>query len=122
MLTRGKTYTRREIHNLLGGGVQDYLPHKDGQVVCGCFRRWDKQPDAPEVILPGCGPEVYRWAEVFCEQKRPVPVFLKQASNCWEYVGDYVVDRWSEDPAVIAEQKRKTGRDQISRVLYLRAS
>lgn len=121
MLIKDQTYTRGEIHELLGGGTQDYLPHKDGKVVCGCFRKWSEQPDAPDVILAGRGTDIYRWAEVFCDQNYPVPVFVKQESNRWEYVGNYQVDRWSEEPAVIAEQKRRSGREAISRVLYLRA-
>ncbi len=43
-----KTYTREEIHEMLGGDMQSYLPHKDGKVVCGCFRL-DTNPDAPNV-------------------------------------------------------------------------
>jgi hypothetical protein len=33
---KGQYYTRKEINGVLGGGVQDYLPHKDGAVVCSC--------------------------------------------------------------------------------------
>ena len=37
MLEEGKFYTRREIHNLLGGELQTYLPAKDGLVTCACL-------------------------------------------------------------------------------------
>jgi len=46
MLKTGNQYSRRQIHDLLGGGIQSYLPHKNGQVVCGCFRK-DLNPLAP---------------------------------------------------------------------------
>jgi len=37
VLEEGKLYTRREIHDLLGGEVQTYLPAKDGLVTCACL-------------------------------------------------------------------------------------
>ncbi len=49
----GDLYTRRQIHEVLKGGLQDYLPHR-GQVVCDCFKE-DANPDAPEIVLPGVG-------------------------------------------------------------------
>lgn len=119
MFERGSTYSRNEIHALIGGGTQDYLPHKNGRVVCGCFKP-ELQPEVPGIVLSGVGPGIERWARVFREQRDPVPIFLKRAINRWEYVGQYVVDRFSEDAAVIAEQARKTGRGEITTVLYLR--
>src|SRR4051812_28910981 len=41
------------------GGLQDYLPHINGRVVAGCFSK-DLNPQAPNVILPGTGPEIER--------------------------------------------------------------
>jgi len=51
----GMRYTRSQINAALGGGVQAYLPTKDGRVVCGTFRL-NTNPDAPRVVLPGFGP------------------------------------------------------------------
>lgn len=65
MLESGKAYSRKQIHDLLGGGTQDYIPHQDGKVVCGCFGR-KLNPAAPVVILAGNGPRDYHWAKVFC--------------------------------------------------------
>jgi hypothetical protein len=70
MLNVGSFYTRDQIHSRLGGGLQDYLPHKNLRVVCGCFRT-DTNPAAPEVILPGIGPDIQKWARVFRNQKYP---------------------------------------------------
>ena len=60
----GQTYTRGEIRQALGGDLSSCLPHRDGRVVCGCFRP-DLNPDAPDVILSGRGPTIERWARVF---------------------------------------------------------
>jgi hypothetical protein len=114
-----RCYTRAQIHDLLGGGIQDYLPHKDGKVVCGCFRK-DTNPDAPDVILPGNGPDIQKWARVFREQKYPVPVFIKKESNAWEYVGDYEVEQWTDNASEIARYARSSGRADVTSVLFLK--
>ena len=119
MFKLAKVYTRGQIHEVLGGGVMDYLPHKDGQVVCGCFRK-DTNPDAPDIILPGRGPSIQYWAEVFRAQRDPVPVFLKRAVNAWEYVGDYRVERSTEDHSEMAKQSARSGRNDVTSVLFLR--
>lgn len=119
MLKVGSLYTRDQIHARLGGGLQDYLPHKNGRVVCGCFRT-DTNPDAPEVILPGIGPDIQKWARVFRNQKNPIPVFIKKESNGWEYVGDYKVDRWTDDPSEIARYSIRSTGTAATSVLFLR--
>ena len=41
----GQSYTRGAIRQALGGDLSSSLPHRDGRVVCGCFRP-DLNPDA----------------------------------------------------------------------------
>lgn len=112
-------YSRREIADVLGGGVQDYLPHRDGRVVCACVVP-ELNPDAPEVILAGTGPDIVRWGDVFASQHEFVPVFLKRATNAWQYVGDFRVAERSVDPEQIARWAAVSNRvGEISMVLYL---
>ena len=85
MLQVGKSYIRGEIRILLGG-VMDYLPHQDGQVVYGCFKK-ETNPNAPDIVPPGRGPGIQHWAKIFRAQINPIPVFIKRAVNEWEYVG-----------------------------------
>ncbi len=118
VLNEGQRYTRQQIHDLLGGDTQIYLPHKGGRVLCGCFVRDERQPDAPEIVTLGHGREVYHWAEVFCDQVEPVPVFLKRAPREWEFVGYYVVERWTEDPDEL--EAHRHGRNEIARVMFLK--
>ncbi len=113
-------YTRDEIHVALGGGSkQAYLPNVGGKVLCACLRL-DTNPNAPNVILPGAGPEIQRASGLLCEQSESVPVFIKRGINAWEYVGDYAVERWGENRAEIAEHSRRAGRSDISRIIYMR--
>ena len=115
----GRAYTRPEIRAAVGGGLQDYLPHADGVVVCGCFNP-DLNPDAPDVILPGFGPGIERWAEAFAAQKSAVPCFLKRATNCWEYVGEFRVRELSRAADEIERWSATAGREGgVSMVLHL---
>lgn len=115
---RGKEYSRKQISDVLGGGVQDYLPHQDGVVLYGAFSK-DLNPGAPGVILPGTGPEIERWAHVFAAQKHAIPVFIKRQSNVWYCMGDFRCTNLSEDEATIAEHSRAAGRDDVTMVLSL---
>jgi hypothetical protein len=116
---RGKVYTRKQIQAAVGGGLQDYLPHREGVIVDGCFNR-DLNPEAPRVVLPGTGSEIGRWARVFARQTSPIPVFIKRESTAWYYMGEYVCERWTSDASVIAEQRAMTSRTDVTMVLYLR--
>jgi hypothetical protein len=100
----GKHYTRDEIHDVVGGGTEEYLPTKNGRVVCGCFRP-DANPDAPMIILPGFGEKIERTAEMFADQEGGVPVFLKRGSKQWQDVGEFGVKHLSRDSAEIARAR-----------------
>jgi hypothetical protein len=116
-----RLYTRREISEALGGGIQDYLPHVDGKVVCACLAD-AYNPDAPYVVLPGLGPDIVRWGEVFATQREFVPVFLKRATNAWQYVGRFRVQEKTRDPEQIARWEAVSDRrGGLSMVLYLEA-
>jgi hypothetical protein len=118
MFERQKSYTRAYISQILGGGVQDYLPHADGKVTYGAFAK-DLNPEAPSIVPPGMGEEIERWAHVLFEQKGQIPVFIKKRSNEWTYMGDYRCVGLSEDASDIAVHAKKTGRDDITMVLRL---
>lgn len=76
----GRRYTRKQISERLGGGTQDFFPHSNGHVVCGCFKR-ELNPDAPSIVLPGNTDSIRRWAEVFASQMEAIPIFLKKRTN-----------------------------------------
>jgi hypothetical protein len=99
--------------------MQHYLPTVNGRVVCGCFVA-RKNPDAPCIVLPGRGPSIRRAAELFATQREPIPIFMKQRTNAWKYIGDYRVKDRSTDRTVVRFQERRSGR-KISQVLYLEA-
>jgi hypothetical protein len=118
---RQKTDTREQIHAALGGNPRAYLPVKGGRVVAGCFSP-KLNPGAPEVILPGTGKQIEASAEVLARQAEPIPVFLKDATNRWRYVGDYRCVGLSRDKAEIEALAKKAGRDDVTCVLRLEAA
>jgi hypothetical protein len=114
-----KAYTRQEICDRVGGGsVHDYLPNKDGAVLCACLSQvYD--PKEPQVILVGRGPGVEQQARMLCAQVFAVPVFYKKMANLWEYTGNFKVLRWTDEPEDICGYEESSGRTNLTRVIFL---
>ena len=120
MPTRGQHYTREEIAAAHGGSIIEYLPRAGGRVVCACLRTDpDFNPEAPRVILPGRGRDIEDSAADLVEQRGPIPVYLKRATNVWEYVGDYEVESYSRLPTDIARYEAQTGR-AVTSAIFMR--
>lgn len=125
MFEPGRSYTRPQIHDRVGGDIVSYLPHRYGRVVAACLDQ-ALNPDAPLVILPGSGAQIEECADWLVEQRSAVPTFLKQGPNDWVYVGDYAVVGRSRDAADLAVQqarsgRSRTGRERITSVIQMKA-
>lgn len=115
---KGEYYTRKNIQSSLGGGVQDFLPHKDGLVVSACVTP-EMNPHLPDVILVGQGAQTPRWARVFAGQTEYIPLFVKRSPGSWEYLGRYRVKSISDDAKEIARHESYSGRTDVVLVLNL---
>lgn len=113
-----KSYTRQEIHDVVGGSLQSYLPNKGGQICCACLNT-DFDPDAPHVILPGTGKGIEYAAKLLVSQDEPIPTFIKRKVNEWEYVGMFRVERFSKDFREIRKYARESNRTDITMVIYM---
>jgi hypothetical protein len=114
----GQTYTRQQIAEAVGGGsTQDFLPNKDGKVLCACLSQ-EFDPADP-VVLVGRGPGVEMQAEMFCRQNTPVPVFYKKQANQWAYAGTYAPGQCSRDPCMIGKYEESSGRTSLTSVIFL---
>lgn len=114
-------YTRREIHDVVGGGsLRHFLPHKDGRVLCGAFIR-QLSPDLPETIL--VGRDLKETTELFRRQgkQHPVPVFEKIAADRWKYLGDYWAKKLINDPGEVTRYAEEAG-SKLTVVLKLEKS
>lgn len=114
----GELYSREAINRELGGELDQYLPQKDGKIVCGCFRAEDS-PRVPDEVLVGTGAVVKRKAQLFTTQRWYVPIFIRREDQAWEYVGDYRVQGFLDTPAVLERKRTEAGRTDVTRVLYL---
>lgn len=123
-LRRGESYTREEIHAVLGGEMISYLPQQDGRIVCGCFSQ-DSNPEAPYEILVGGSEDgagessVEKKARLLAGQRVPIPVFLKRAPNSWVYDGDYRAKGVVQDRAYVERKERRANRAGVVLVLLL---
>jgi hypothetical protein len=106
----GTEYTRNEIHGELGGSKQTYLPTVAGHVVAVCVRL-DLNPHAPRVVLCGNGPIIAAAGAALAAQPGSVPVFVKRATNRWEYRGLYRIIASLAGGARFDELLEGSGRD-----------
>jgi len=98
--------------------MRECLPHRDGEVVAGCFRP-GLNPDAPEVVLLAAG-ESDRWSAVLAVQRTPVPVFLQDGPGSWRFKGRYRVRRRTTNRREVQRHARKAERTDVTTVLLLR--
>ena len=118
MFDIGTDYTRRQIHETLGGSIQSYLPTAHGRVVCACLRA-DINPQAPNVILVGDGNGIKHAGDILASQREPISVFIKRASNAWTYSGLFRVRHSSQLPADIRPYAAAASRSTVTRVIHL---
>ena len=118
MFDISRDYTRRQIHEVLGGSVQSYLPTAHGRVVCACLRS-DINSQAPTVILVGRGKGIQHAGDLLILQREAIPVFLKHASNAWTYRGLFHVRSSSQLPADIQPHASIASRSDVTRVIHL---
>jgi hypothetical protein len=114
-----RSYSRREIHNALGGGsVQSYLPTVNGRVVAGCFKT-KLNPEAPYRIFAGAGPIIRSSAHIAAAQREPFPVFIKQGNKQFEFIGNYRGAGIDESATTIRDANRDSRRTNVTAVLTL---
>jgi hypothetical protein len=116
---KGELYSRREISDCLGGNPMSYLPSKGGRVLYACLRP-ELNPHAPKIVLVGSGEKTVENARMLCRQNGAIPVFVREADAEWEYMGDYEVERCSEDQGVIDEHQGYSGREDLRMIIYLK--
>ncbi len=118
MFQAGTAYSRDDIHAELGGSKQACLLTKHGAVIGVCFVP-DMNPRGPNVILVGRGPQKEKAAGLFASQAGGVPVFKKQATNAWEFVGNFKADRYLTSTVEAFSFVDGSGRHDVAGVLLL---
>ena len=88
MLILGKTYTREQIHAVLGGSKRACIPTLNGLVLAVCVTP-ELNPRAPRELLCGVGPMMAKTGAMLAASSYKVPFFIKRRVNEWEYMGLY---------------------------------
>ncbi|SEM35824.1 protein of unknown function [Syntrophus gentianae] len=109
--------TTRQLAMELAGG-DSYIRTKNGKVK-GLALRLDLNPEAPEIIIVGVGPRIVRNAHLLANEKRPVPAYVKRATNQWEYMGLYHATSYRCDEETINRFRHKRSRNDVDGILFL---
>lgn len=117
-LTINDIMTRKKLEEVAGAGGDSCFLHKDRRVVAIAMDQ-NKNPDAPNILLVGIGPQKEHYAKLFLHSGEYVPTFVKVAIDKWKYVGKYRALTIENDPTIIKNYSRKTKRKDIWGVLRL---
>lgn len=96
-----------------------YLRERGGRIVCACLRA-DMNPNAPWEILVGTKPENIRQARLLEATPGPIPVFVKEAVDQWEYWGEFVFDRFETEASEVLRRLPENRRDDTALIAFLR--
>jgi hypothetical protein len=116
------TLTTRELAEATAGG-DSYIRTKNGEIRGLALNR-DYNPDAPEVIVFGSGPEVKRRAELLLKSGVAVPTYVKKGTDVWLYVGEFRARDISYDKAMVEKygsRRRRRYAEQSFGVLFMEA-
>jgi hypothetical protein len=116
----GRTYTRKEIADALGGIGVGVLPTKGDKVVCGLF---DLSTNAVTHLSGEIDvyPKTLSKAAKHLEDEE-VPVFLKVSTQFWKYAGEYRLKETQTSKKALEQAKKELGRDDVAAVLRFQPS
>jgi hypothetical protein len=112
-----KAITTDELAQILAGG-DSFIRTKKGEVK-GLAITTDKNPEAPDMIVVGKGPRKIANAKLFLESRLFVPVYIKQTTNSWKYLGSYKADSYHQDIETIEKYRKHRKIDEIDGILFL---
>lgn len=86
MLKKNKSYTIPQLVNMFGGNAQPSMPFVNGKIP---YCKFDPKinPEFPKVAWIEEGPIRKKGAEFLISCKHKVPVFKKERSNKWVFLG-----------------------------------
>jgi hypothetical protein len=117
----GGIYTWNELKGLFEWDLDKrgyYLRERNGRIVCACLRA-DLNPSAPWEILVGKEESHIRQAELLAREPSPIPVFVKEAVDQWEYWGNFQFERYEKDQDKIRPMLPENRVENTSMVVYL---
>ncbi len=121
MFELNKDYSRENIHQTVGGNKNSFLPAHHGKIVAACLRP-ELNPKAPEYIVCNSGADARAAGLTLSRQAEPVPVFIRQDSDRYRYIGHFSAQETYMTQVECAPFVQGTGlhSNQISRVIKMR--
>jgi len=122
MFDLNKDYSREDIHAAVGGNKEAFLPGYRGKIVAACLRP-ELNPKAPEYIVCNSGAAARAAGHMLSRQRDPIPVFIRQSTNRYRYVGQFAVEESYTNEVDCVPHIGGTGFNsrQVSRVIRLRS-
>jgi hypothetical protein len=120
MFALDQLYTRREIHDKVGGSIRHMLPTRAGRVVACCTRK-EMDPLLREChLLIGDFKQKLPAATHWVDGEYPVPLFRRDDSTGkWRYCGEFRARRRRSDAAEVLQFMEKSGDPFVALVLDL---
>jgi hypothetical protein len=110
--------TTAELAQTLAGG-DSYIRTKNGQVL-GLAVDPRKNPDVPDIIVVGKGPQIESRAALFMGCGHAVPVYVKEATNAWQYQGRFAAVAYKKDAKTIEHHRGPRRVSDIAGILFLK--
>jgi hypothetical protein len=122
MFELNKDYSRENIHQTVGGNKDSFLPASNGKIVAACLRL-ELNPRAPEYIVCNSGASARAAGLTLSRQAEPVPVFIRQDSDRYRFVGHFAAQETYTTQVECAPFTQGAGLtpSQVSRVIKMRA-
>jgi hypothetical protein len=121
MFELNKDYSRENIHQTVGGNKESFLPAYRGKIVAACLRP-ELNPRAPEYIVCNSGAAARAAGITLSRQTDPVPVFIRQGSDRYRFVGHFSAQESYATQVECAPFTQGSGLtpSQVSRVIKMR--
>lgn len=101
----------------LAGG-HAFLRTRNGDIKGMAINARDN-PEAPDVLIVGQGPDKVANAERLLACQKAVPLYLKQAVNAWVYRGEFRAKAFTRDEAIIEQHRRHRPANDVAGILFL---
>lgn len=109
--------TTAQLKEATAGG-DSYIRTKNNEVR-GLALKKELNPNAPDVVLVGQGPRIQRSAELFAEQGRAVPTYIKNDVDDWEFFGHYRAAKLSRKASDIKAHGSSRPPNSVAAALFL---
>lgn len=112
-----KILTTDELAAVTAGG--DSFIRTKNRKVMGLAVTMDLNPEAPDIIVVGNGPNRIKSSHWFVQMADYVPLYIKQGTKKWAFIGLYKADCFDQRLETIEKYRHHRRLDDVSGILFL---